>query len=245
MGYTFYGDLLGISGMYKLSPNLAKEKLNEFYNTTFNNVDATWIDNSNTKIMMFSDSFFMWGNDEQGALHELGLLYLKLLHRGMLLRGAMVDGVLEFDPRLERGNFQKFLPKDDTLARAVGLESTHKGARLLIESQLAVRLLGTVPSWQSADGYVRDTRPITPDIVYENSLRRIAPTPEGHCYEHLYFWAPNRELNHDSTDYDVKRRELEEIQKMLKEDVAVHYKETVSLLKRCQSRHAFTDKKFP
>ena len=195
MGYTFYGDLLGISGIYKLSPQLAKEKLNDFYRTTFDSVDATWIANSNTKIMMFSDSFFMWGDDEHGALRELGLLYLKLLHCGLLLRGSIVDGVLEFEPRLERSNFQKFLPRDDTLARAVGLESTHKGARFLIESQLAVRLLDKVSSWQAADGYVRETQPI-PHIEYESSLRRIAPTPEGHCYEYLYFWTTSR--NHNS-----------------------------------------------
>ena len=81
MGYTFYGDLLGISGMYKLSPGLAKDRLNEFYNTTFYNVDSDWITNSGSKIMMFSDSFFVWGEDEEGALRELGLLYLKLLHK--------------------------------------------------------------------------------------------------------------------------------------------------------------------
>ncbi|WP_157118764.1 hypothetical protein, partial [Azohydromonas lata] len=214
MGYTFYGDLLGISAMYKLSPGLAKEKLNEFYSTTFLNVDNEWISASGSRIMMFSDSFFMWGSDERGALRELGLLYLKLLHRGLLLRGAIVDGVLEFEPRLERDNFQKFLPNDDTLARAVGLESTHKGARLLIESDLAVRLLQSVPSWQSADGYVREPKPGNSHLEYKSPLRRISPTPEGHCYEYLYFWAPDRHLNHHATDYDAKRRELEEIQKM-------------------------------
>lgn len=245
MGYTFYGDLLGISGMYKLSPSLAKEKLNEFYSTTFFNIDDTWVANSGSRIMMFSDSFFMWGSDEQGALRELGLLYLKLLHRGLLLRGSIVDGALEFEPRLERENFQKFLPNDDTLARAVGLESTHKGARLLVESALAVRLLQSTPSWQSADGYVRDPQPRNPYIDYVSPLRRIAPTPEGLCYEYLYFWAPDRDLNHHETDYDAKRRELEEIQRMLKEEVSVHYKETISLLKRCQARHSFTDIRVP
>ena len=242
MGYTFYGDLLGISGMYKLSPGLAKEKLSEFYSITFRNVDEQWTLNSDSQIMMFSDSFPMRGSDEESALLKLGLLYLKLLDQGLLLRGAIVDGALGFEPRLERNNFEKFLPNDDTLARAVGLESTHKGARLLIESALAVRLLQEFPSWQSADGYVREPQPLNSNLKYESPLRRIAPTPEGYCYEYLYFWDPEQYLNQQATDYDTKRRELEEIQKMLKEDVSVHYKETVSLLKRCRARDVLTNK---
>ncbi len=35
MDFTYYGDLLGISGLYKLSPSIAHSKLNDFYNTTF------------------------------------------------------------------------------------------------------------------------------------------------------------------------------------------------------------------
>jgi hypothetical protein len=245
MNYTFYGDLLGISGMYKLSPNLAKERLNEFYSTTFYNVDDEWLKQDDGKIMMFSDSFFMWGSDAEGALRELGLLYLKLLHKGLLLRGAIVSGSLQFEPRIVRKDFEKYLPQDDTLARAVGLESTHKGARLFVESQLAVALLANVPEWQSVDGYIREPRPNTTSISYDSPLRRISPTPENTCYEYLYFWGPDRTLNHHKTDYDKKRAELDEIQKMLKEDVATHYKETSSLLKRCEHRHSFTDKELP
>jgi hypothetical protein len=245
MEFTFYGDLLGISGLYKLSPRLAYEKLNEFYNTTFFNFNLDWINQCDGKIMMFSDNFFMWGNDAEGALQQLAILYTSLLHRGLLLRGAIVKGKLEFDPRLERNDFQKYLPKDDTLARAVGLESTHKGARLLIEIPLANDLLESAPQWATAHGYIKNTCPRNPRIPYESMLRRIAPAPEGYCYELLYFWGFHRELNDEDCDYEAKRQELEEVHRMLKKDVGVHYKETISLLKRCQSRHAYTNKKMP
>ena len=35
MAFTFYGDLLGISNAYKLSPKAAYQKLNSFYNLCF------------------------------------------------------------------------------------------------------------------------------------------------------------------------------------------------------------------
>ena len=58
-----------------------------------------------------------------------------------MLRGAMVEHALQKEPRVEAKHFRKFLPTNDTLARAVGLEKTVKGARLLIEPTLAARLL--------------------------------------------------------------------------------------------------------
>ena len=53
-----------------------------------------------------------------------------------MLRGAIVDKALEMDPRLTLDNFTKQLPKNDTLARAVSLEKTQKGARLLEAANL-------------------------------------------------------------------------------------------------------------
>jgi hypothetical protein len=243
MNFTYYGDLLGISGLYKLSPEIAYEKLNLFYNMTFASIDAQWQNRSGSKITMFSDSVLMWGNDAQGALRQLASLYTKLLAEGLLLRGAIVKDKLTFDPRLERRHFEKRLPTDNTLARAVGLESTHKGARLLIESPLANALLRSVPQWATAHGYITGPRPRNPQIPHDSVLRRIAPTPEGYCYELLYFWDFCAEANEMDVDYKANREQLEEVHKMLKEDVGIHYKETVSLLKRCEARHAYTQKK--
>jgi len=57
MGFTYYGDLLGISAYYKLSPIIAKDKLNSFYNTVFSSLSGfcqSYPDQ--VKVHMFSDS---------------------------------------------------------------------------------------------------------------------------------------------------------------------------------------------
>jgi hypothetical protein len=242
MSFTFYGDLLGISGLYKLSPAVAYERLNDFYNTTFSSIDAAWERQNNVRTLMLSDSLLITGSaDPEAALEQLLLVYMKLLNKGLLLRGAIVSGELDFEPWITRDNFEKMLPKDDTLARAVGLEGTQKGARLLIELALARNLLRNEPDWLTQEGYVRNVRGKSSQR-HESVLRRVCPTPDGSCYELLYFWACNRELNHRAADYRRKRDELNEIKKMVREDLGVHYRETTELLSRCESRQAFTDK---
>lgn len=243
MMFTFYADLLGISGLYRLSPAVAHEKLNEFYNTTFYSLDPDWERENNVRVLMFSDSILITGDNPEAALNQLMWVYMKLLHKGLLLRGAIVEGGLNYEPRITRDTFQKLLPEDDTLARAVGLESTQKGARLLLEPSLAQVLLRQEPDWLTQEGYVRNVRGrnATP---YESVLRRITPTPDGSAYELLYFWACSRDLNHHATDYRRKRDELNEIKKMVRDDIGEHYKETVALLSRCESRQSFTDKYF-
>jgi hypothetical protein len=170
MEFTFYGDMLGMSSIYRLSPTRAFEKLNEFYNTTFSSIEEQWAVNDNFEAFMFSDSLLAYGDNAETALERLSLIYMNLLHKGLLLRGAMVKGRLAFDPRLERHDFRKMLPKDDTLARAVGLERSQKGARLVVESQLAQVLLQNVPDWLTHDGYVR--HPCVPSMPHEHILRR-------------------------------------------------------------------------
>lgn len=244
MSFTFYGDLLGISSMYKLSPSVAHEKLNDFYNTTFNSIDAAWERQYHVRTLMLSDSLLITGDaPPESALEQLLLVYMKLLHKGLLLRGAVVAGELTFEERITRDNFQKFLPSGDTLARAAGLEGTQKGARLLIEPALTRAILAAEPDWLSQEGYVRNVQG-TSRPPYESVLRRICPTPDGNSYELLYFWICNRDLNHHATDYRRKRDELGEIKKMVREDLGVHYRETADLLSRCESRHSFTDKYF-
>ena len=244
MSFTFYGDLLGISSLYKLSSAVAHEKLNEFYNTTFFSLNEEWESNNNVYTLMFSDSLLITGSaSAESALEQLLFVYIKLLHKGLLLRGSIVSDELNFESRITRDNFQKYLPQDDTLARAAGLEGTQKGARLLIEPALATSVLESERDWLTQNGYVTNVqgRSYTP---YESVLRRICPTPDGNCYELLYFWALSRKLNHHTTDYRRKRDELRETKKMMNEDLSVHYKETIALLSRCESRHSFTDKYF-
>jgi hypothetical protein len=244
MSFTFYGDLLGISSLYKLSATVAHEKLNDFYNTTFFSIEEAWEKQYNVSTIMFSDSLLISGRaTPESALEKLLLVYMKLLHKGLLLRGAIVDTELTFESRITRENFQKFLPSGDTLARAAGLEGTQKGARLFIEPALARTILTNEPDWLTQEGYVRNV-PGTSRPPYESVLRRICPTPDGNCYELLYFWICNHELNHHATDYRRKRNELSEIKKIVSDDLGAHYKETIDLLSRCESRQLFTDKYF-
>lgn len=244
MSFTFYGDLLGISSLYKLSPAVAREKLNEFYNTTFFSVEEEWERQHGVHTIMLSDSVLITGHaPPASALEQLLRVYMKLLHKGLLLRGAIVSGTLEFEARVTRQNFEKMLPQDDTLARAAGLEGTQKGARLLIEPKLAQTLLQEEPAWLTHEGYVGNVQGMSRQS-YESVLRRICPTPDGSCYELLYFWVQSQDLNHHATDYRRKRDELGEIRKMVREDLGAHYKETAELLSRCESRHTFTDRYF-
>jgi hypothetical protein len=244
MGFTYYGDLLGISGYYKLSTRIAKEKLNDFYNISFMSLSNYCQNNRDTvSVSMYSDSIIFCGKDPKSALEELHRLYVKLLHKGILLRGGMVKGRLEFEPRLTIDNFDKNLPKDDTLARAVGLESTKKGARLLIENKLAEELLNNYPEWLNHEGYVRKVFNDQYMEPYESILRRICPTPEQDTYECLYFWVCHNSQEHQETDYNQKKQELNEIKSMLQDNIALHYKETIGLLKRCQKRQEFTNKR--
>ena len=243
MEFTFYGDLLGISGYYKLSAELAKNKLNDFYNTVFCSLSEYCQNHNDVHVHMFSDSILIWGNDAILALEELHRVYVKLIHKGLLLRGAMVSKKIQFQIRTELDNFQKQLPDDDTLARAVGLESSKKGARLLIESKLAENLLTECTEWLTVEGYVNNQQnPPYCNIPYTDIRRRIIPTPELDTHELLYFWICSDELEHHDLDYQVKMKNLNEIKSMLTESISLHYKETIRLLKRCNNRQNFTQK---
>ena len=240
MEYTFYGDLLGISGYYKLSPGTAREKLNQFYNTAFFSLSDYCRDNDTVQVMMFSDSLLLFGEDTLAALGELHKVYVKLIQKSLLLRGAIVKGRLSFEPRFTLDNYTKMLPENDMLARAVGLQSTKKGARLLIENQLAEELLANYPEWLTHEGYIRYVEDNNYAVPYESILRRICPTPDQDTYECLYFWTYNGDLEHQELDYREVQEELSQINSMLKDSISIHYRETIGLLKRCQNRQRFT-----
>jgi len=244
MEYTYYGDLLGFSGYYNLDSEVAKDKLNEFYNTTFFSLTNYCKENRNVKVNMFSDSLLIWGDEPKAILNELHKVYIKLIHKGLLLRGAIVKGKLKYDPRIELDNFTKNLPKDDTLARAVGLEKSQKGARFLIESDLAKELLYHKKEWLTVEGYIQDIQKSNnnPHIAYNDILRRISPTPDYKSYEVLYFWVCHSHLEHADIDYEIKKDDLEEISYMLIDKFAEHYKETMKLLDRCLRRQKYTKK---
>jgi hypothetical protein len=249
MGFTFYGDLLGISGYYKLSFKIAKDKLDEFYNTVFFSLSDYCHQHADVHVHMFSDSMLFYGDDPIPALEQLQRVYVKLIYKGLLLRGAIVNGKLSFQIRTELSNFEKRLP-DDSLARAVGLESTKKGARLLIEPQLAENMLAEHTEWLTHEGYINTQSHSTnipnrnhyTNVRYESILRRISPTLEQDSYECLYFWTCHRDLGPDDIDYEVKIDDLNEIKGMLGENIANHYGETIALFERCNKRQNFTKK---
>jgi hypothetical protein len=228
-GFTFYGDLLGIGAAYQLGPQVAYTKLNDFYNTVFERLHGRreWLGN-HLHVQMFSDSVVAWNERPEGILEDLQSVYLKLLGRGLLLRGAIVDGALEREPRVEGRNFRKFLPANDTLARAVGLEKTVKGARLLIEPALAQKILSDQPQWLTVEGYVAHPDALVP---MESMLRRICPAPSGSTYELLYGWS-----NLTAPEVDGLAVDLEEHAAFQDTYVAEHFSETIKVLHRSQLR---------
>ena len=230
MRYTFYGDLLGIGAAYKLGPRTAYEKLNTFYNETFTTLD-TFCDIPGNEVEMFSDSLFIKGDHAATAIADIALVFSNLLRKGLLLRGAIVSGKLNFDTRLTKPNFKKRLPDDDTLARAAGLEKMQKGARFLVETQLANELLSTVPDWQTHEGYLRSIHSTAAD-----SLRRICPTPDSMSFEYLYYWSTGVAIE----EYATRTRDLKDIMAMCDKASREHYGETIALLERSRHRHKTT-----
>ena len=239
MGYTFYGDLLGISGYYRLSPKRAYGRLNEFYNMSFSCLSEFCRSSDGVEVNMFSDSIFVWGENEKDILPHLQLLYLELIHAGLLLQGALVDKKLRFDPRLTLDNFGKHLPKDDTLARAVGLARSQKGARFLVENRLVERLLERHPDWMTPEGYALK---IDRSTSQSDILRRISPTPDLTTYEVLYFWSPDEDSRSDRVEADSNSEFLKDISKMISDEFSIHYRETIRLRDRSNCRRETTNR---
>jgi hypothetical protein len=244
MEFTYYGDLLGISGYYRLNPRVAKEKLNQFYDITFESLSEYCRQNTMANVEMFSDSLLFYGDDVTTAIEQLHSVYTRLLYKGLLLRGAVVKGRLQFEPRLTFDNYQKKLPQDDTLARAMGLESTKKGARLLIENQLAAELLDQYPEWLTQEGYVMSfNNPQYAGVPESSILRRISPTPEQDTYEYLYFWISPEHKAFLNLDREFRARDLEVLRSMTSESISLHYRETIELLKRSKTRQHVTNER--
>ena len=241
-GFTFYGDLLGIGAAYRLSSDVAYAKLNTFYNTVFGRFEPLCDEPAHrVHVQMFSDSVVMWGPNVSEILEPLQHVYLDLIKKNLLLRGALVRGALEKEPRVEARNFRKFLPTNDTLARAVGLEKTLKGARLLIESPLAHKLLSAHSEWLTLEGYMEHLHRSVP---VTSVLRRICPSPSGTCYELLYFWKPVSTLNEAPGSGNRLGERLKEMAEFQDPYVAEHLRETAKVLKRSDIRRRRTEQAF-
>ena len=208
MRFTFYGDLLGIGSAYKLGAKTAYDKLNAFYNESFRTLTPGYT------VEMYSDSLLVIGDDATNALTDIALLFANLVRRGLLLRGAMVKGRLSYQARVTRQDFQKHLPEDDTLARAVGLEKSQRGSRFLIEPALANDLLRDNPDWLSLEGYIRSI-----NAQCNSQLRRICPTPDNNSFEYLYYWTDEIEFD----EYVRRIKDLKDVMVMYDKPIREHF----------------------
>ena len=129
------------------------------------------------------------------------------------------------------------MPTNDTLARAVGLEKTVKGARLLIESPLAHQLLEPHPEWLTLEGYIEH---LCPNEPASSVLRRISPSPSAMSYELLYFWKPA--LLQRATNNNSIAERLKEVAEFQDAYVAEPLRETLKVLKRSESRRRRTER---
>jgi hypothetical protein len=185
---------------------------------------------------MFSDSLVVWGKDAKAVLPHLQRVYLDLINKNLLLRGAIVNKALVKEPRVEVAHFRKFLPTNDTLARAVGLEKTVRGARLLIEPLLATKLLEHQPEWLSVEGYLDAVHSNVPE---DDVLRRICPTPSGTSHELLFFWRSDGAVFGTPNQKKMAKR-FKELTEFHDPDIAEHLRETLKLLRRCEFRRQQT-----
>ncbi|MCK4796833.1 MAG: hypothetical protein KAT05_05585 [Spirochaetes bacterium] len=111
----------------------------------------------------------------------------------------MVEGKLDFDPRIDLENLKKNLPKTDVLFRAVQLEKNTKGARLLIENGLAQKIIPN--NMYTFDDYVRNVR----NIPEGNISRNIVYNNDSQAYE--YFWPLDYILEINELENNLKNNE--------------------------------------
>ena len=229
--FTYYGDLLGISNLYSIDKEIAHKKLDDFYNSvwsTFKNA-AIKFKKPNLSIFLFSDSIFITGRKLKTTLILLAELYYKLFVNKIFLRGAIVKGKLDFDPRIELENITKQLPRGDVLFRAVTLEKSVKGARLLLEKPIAQSVLP--PNWLTDELYAKNI--CNPKLSIEDFRRRIVLHRGWKCYEYLWTW-PTPSFLSDLLGENIDtvlfpKKMLRQLALRMPKSVSCHYRETKEL----------------
>ncbi len=119
---------------YNIHKKVGYNQLDKFYNIVFDNFKPLAEKYETTlSVYLFSDSLFITGkNNIETVLKALSSVYYQLFSEKVFLRGSMVEGYLDYDPRVQLTNFTKHLPTTDVLFRAAKLEKSFKGARFLI-----------------------------------------------------------------------------------------------------------------
>jgi hypothetical protein len=228
--FTFYADLVGISSLYAASSDQAYKKLNEYYNVVFTGLSAFYDGKPNVQVEMFSDSIVIrGGQDVHEFINIISPVYVNLLSKGLLLRGAIVEGQLKYDARLTAENFVKQLPDSDVLARCVCLEKKVKGARLVIEKKIAEPFFTNHQDWLTLHGYSANRRGGDALAVMQRS---IIPLPDGEAYELLYPIVAATDIQ----SLDKRIEELDYIISALPHEVSVHHAETKRLLEHSKIR---------
>lgn len=226
--FTYYGDLLGVSSYYRIDPDTAYEKLSFFYNETyqvFSRLEQATGDE--LKVFLFSDSIFVSGYLLGSTLRYLGYLYSILFQNNLLLRGAVVHGLLTFDPRLELENMVKQLPIGDVLFRAVELEKRNKGARLVVEKRLAHMILPH--EWFTIEGYIKNR--VNPDIPKDSIRRKVRTTPTWGAYEYLWPLIDINEFNGKQVKfyYPDYIKNINLLKRIVPKEASINIKETKKL----------------
>jgi hypothetical protein len=220
--FTFYGDLLGVSDFYNISEKEGYKKLDEFYNAIYDifhlGIAPT------TKIFIFSDSLFITGRYLSDTLNRLGNLYIELLKKQLFFKGAVVQDLLEFDPRLELKNLRKMLPIGDVLYRAVTLEKHAEGIRLVVEKHLAQKILppelhGISHSYEAP--FIRSSN------TKHNVLHKIKWTSDLNAYDFLWL-----DYGLDGTQPLYWINKIKQSQRHANKSAQNHYTETIKFIKR-------------
>jgi hypothetical protein len=227
--FTFYGDLVAISSIYAAAPQTAYKHLNTFYNEVFFGLEGFYKDHADREIEMFSDSLVVKGPDFHDFVTVIAPIYMNLLAKGLMLRGALVRGRLKYDVRLEKVNFSKRLPDSDVLARAVALERKVKGARFVVEREIAELYLHGYPEWHTLHGYCTNRRLGQHDLSIQ---RALVPLPDGGAYEFLYPVIADQ----DKATLESRMSESDYIASALPAEFSVHYVETKRMLKHSLER---------
>ncbi|VVB89084.1 Uncharacterised protein [uncultured archaeon] len=213
--FTYFGDLLGTSELYNIHRDVGYNQLDKFYKIMYDDFKQLVEEYETTLyVYLFSDSLFITGkNNIEMVLKTLSSVYYKLFSEKIFLRGAMVEGYLNYDPRVELRNFRKQLPTTDVLFRATKLEKSSKGARLLIEKGLAQKILHQ--NWYTEDTYIKNF--YNPKLPNDDFKRKIVQNGYQ-AYEYLWpledcewlkgyldvqellkekaYFAPNNVINH-------------------------------------------------
>ena len=229
--FTYFGDILGVSSYYSVSSNEGINKLETFYSIVDEVLKPILGRNKKVNIFIFSDSIFISGRHIEEALTYLGSLYCHLICNNILLRGAMVGGKLDFDPRIRLEDLRKRIPKGDALFRAVELEKKVKGVRLLIEKPLAQSILPE--EWYTDAGYFNTIRQY--DYGTYDIRRKIKLSTEWNTYEYIWplierAYTPER-MKYSKPSYFLYE-ELKFLQDYAPPNAKSHYSETKKFIKK-------------